>query len=380
MKLLLVHHRSELGGGERSLLNLVEGLDHTNIEVSLAGPEKGPFANEARKLNVPLCSMSFSGLRHPWKLIVNTRKLVRIVKSEHIDLIHGNAPQSNIPSGFAGRITRKPVVWHARVLLEPPMFDWERRFAWVPSIIICNSEAIRDRFRTVGNYDERTTTVLNGVDTKAFFPGSADGSACRKELGISSAEPVVGCFDRLDPIKDHEVVLKACKHIFTQLGAGVLVVAGVAFEKSDQRLQELKAFVSRLGIVERVRFLGFVDDIRPYMAACDVVLHASRSEGCSRVLCEAQAMGRPVVASRVGGNPEVVQDGVTGYLFPVSDSVSLSERATELISDESRRMEMGRQAEKWAARHLSRDRYCHEMEQIYRRLTTEGNGIVAKAR
>jgi glycosyltransferase involved in cell wall biosynthesis len=314
--------------------------------------------------------MSFSGMRHPWKLLVNARKLVRLVRTEQIDLIHGNAPQSNVPSGLAGRATGKPVVWQARVLLEPTMVDWERYLARLSSIIVCNSQAIRERFRSLRDYEDRTVAVLNGVDTKAFFPGSADGDSWRERAGISTSERVIGCFDRLDPIKNHETILHACKNVFEDLGAGTLVVVGVAFVESDQRMRELKALASRLGIAERVRFLGFVDDVRPAMAACDVIVHASLSEGCSRVLCEAQAMGRPVVASRVGGNPEVVRDGVSGYLYPASDAASLSLCVAALLGSEESRMEMGRRASKWAAQALSRERYCREIEQIYANLSS----------
>jgi len=157
------------------------------------------------------------------------------------------------------------------------------------------------------------TRITNGVDTDLYLPGS--GAAARAQLGVDADAFVVGVVGRLDPIKDHGTLLSAYQRLRTTLPESVLLVVGDGPER--RRLMAAAP--------EGVRFLGNRSDIPDLFRALDVFVLTSINEGISNTILEAMASGVPVVASRVGGNPELVEDGTTGRLFPVGDIDALTD-------------------------------------------------------
>jgi glycosyltransferase involved in cell wall biosynthesis len=357
-----------IGGGEQSLLTLLHNLHGSLFAFQVVCPPHGRFRDAVRRLGIPVSTVSFLGIRNLVALLINSFRLWRISKEQRIDLLHSNSPQTNLPSGLSGRVSRKPVVWHARVLLEKRMVDWDRKFSWLPSAIICNSEAIRKRFQGRRAGESKATVVLNGVDTEAFSPTFLHPGQAKAQLGINSSTCVLGCFDRLDPVKDHETILAAFAATHKNFTRSLLLVVGEAFATPRKRLEHLEGVALDLGISHAVKFLGFQPDIRPLMAACDLVIQASHSEGCSRVVCEAQAMGKPVITTKVGGNPEILDDGQTGFLFPVSDAERLHNLVEQLLKNKPLREKLGSNARQKAEVDLSLDRYLSEVTQLYRRL------------
>ena len=109
------------------------------------------------------------------------------------------------------------------------------------------------------------------------------------------------------------------------------------------------------------------------MAACNVVVQASRSEGCSRSICESLSMGKPVIASRAGGNPELVDDGSTGYLFDIGDPGGLAEKATQLLADPAELKRIRNEAREKAVRDIGLERHCRETVAVYDELLARGN-------
>lgn len=363
-----MHNQPNIGGGERSLLLLFQEL-LKKYEIFLACPPEGRFAEAIDTLGIGIFPFRFGGVRNIFALIMNIYRLVHIIRKNDIALVHGNSPQVNIPCGIAGRITGIPIVWHARVLLEAGMTDLDRAFSYLPQKIICNSRAIGRRFAGIRNENAKVEIIFNGVDTEHFKPEFMSSDDAKARLDISSDRFVIGCFDRLDPVKDHETILHAVKLVYDGFPEIILLVVGEAFDQPEKRKKALADLAERLGIMKCVRFIGFQPDIRESMTACDLVVQASKSEGCSRVICEAHAMGKPVAASDVGGNPEIVINGVTGFLFPPGSSVELAERIRNFIVDETLINQMGMSGRRRAVSDLSIQGYYLEIERVYRYLT-----------
>jgi glycosyltransferase involved in cell wall biosynthesis len=143
------------------------------------------------------------------------------------------------------------------------------------------------------------------------------------------------------------------------------MIIGDSFVNRENRKAELENLAESLGIRKSIRFLGFRTDIPYLMAACDLIVLASRYEGCSRTLCEAQAMGRPVLATNVGGNPEIIEEKKTGLLFPVGHLKKLSELIIYLATNPDILNRMGEQARIRAVRDLSIQRYHRQVMHIY---------------
>lgn len=156
------------------------------------------------------------------------------------------------------------------------------------------------------------TQIHNGVDTDLYSPGN--GEVVRNELNLPETAFVVGVVARLDPIKDHPTLLKAFEDLRAVVPDAALVVIGDGVERS--RLEAMAG--------AGVRFLGDRPDVPELLNAMDLFVLPSRNEGMSNTILEAMATGVPVAASRVGGNTELIEDGVTGSLFPAGDAVALS--------------------------------------------------------
>ncbi|MBC8432939.1 MAG: glycosyltransferase family 4 protein [Desulfobacterales bacterium] len=371
LKILYVHNQINIGGGERSLLALFKELKKKLYELYIACPPIGDFPDQMNHMGLQILPIWFKGIRHPLTMMANCHMLIRMNQYYRFDIIHSNSPQTNIPSGIAGRISGVPVVWHARVLLEKGMIDLDRFFFWLPSMVICNSQAIRNRFHHIREYQSKSAAIINGVDTVRFCPEFVKIDKAKLKLGIETETFVVGCFDRLDPVKDHETILYAVKELYKRFPKIILLIVGEAFDASQERRKFLGSMATELGISDAIRFLGFHDDVRPIMAACDIVVQASRSEGCSRVICEAQAMGKPVIATDIGGNPEILKDGITGYLFPAAKSPNLAKLMERFIVNDSLKGKIGESARKKAVTELSIERYCNEIESVYIKLIEE---------
>jgi len=364
-RILYVHHQGKLAGAERSLLHLFQCLDRDSYEVFVACPDTGRFVEQVEKLGIQVSPFFFSSIRHIFPLLKNIIRLVRLLKHEKVDIIHSNSPKTNIPCGIAGKLAGIPVVWHARTMLEPGMTDLDRLFSRFATHIICNSQAIRNRFVKIKGYENRTSVIINAVDLDRFSPYRRSKEEVRKELNVPPEAFVMGTFDRLDPIKDHETMIKGFAKVVEEYENSILLIIGEAFLNSKNRKGDLESLTESLGIQSSVRFLGFQDDISKYMTACDCIIQASRLEGCSRVLCEAQAIGRPVIASSAGGNPELIEQGKTGLLFQVEDYNSLAKHILFLLTHREEAKRMGVDARKKAEKDFSLSRYCEQTTSVY---------------
>lgn len=173
------------------------------------------------------------------------------------------------------------------------------------------------------------TRVLNGVDTAVYRPGS--GEAIRASLGIAEDAFVIGIVARLDAIKDHPTLLSSYAAVRQRLPASRLIVVGDGPER--ERLQS----TAPAGTL----FLGDRTDVPQIMRTFDLFVLPSANEGISNTILEAMASGLPVIASRVGGNPELVEDGETGSLFQVGDSTALASLILDYAVSQGLRAERG---------------------------------------
>src|SRR2546425_932387 len=196
------------------------------------------------------------------------------------------------------------------------------------------------------------------------LPPTVSGTAVREELGLGAGEPVVGLVANIRGSKGHNVFLEAAREILTTAPrARFLIVGdGVGYEEVRRRL-------SALGLAERVTMTGFRRDIPEVMAALDVlVLPSIRSEATSQVIPQALAVGTPVVATTVGGSPELVRDGETGRLVPPADPHALAGAVLEILGDPARARAMGRAGQAAVAAGLTLDASMTRTTAVYRAL------------
>jgi glycosyltransferase involved in cell wall biosynthesis len=221
--------------------------------------------------------------------------------------------------------------------------------------------------RVEGVSSAKVVTIVNGVDTDAFRP-TPDRGLARAELGVPTSGFHIGVVARLSPEKDHATLLAAFARVHAERPDTILTLVG-----DGPLRRELEALAGELGIGRAVRFAGARRDVARALAAFDVFALSSRTEGLSLTLIEAAAMGLPIVATRVGGNSEVVVDGETGWLVPAADPASFA-RALLACAAEPRRTAMGLRGRERAVERFSIDRMTRAYEAIYDEVVGLGLG------
>jgi len=317
------------------VLWLTEGLLRLGHEVLLLAPQ-GELARRARAGGVPIRTLPSPG---PWNPMA-VRELVRTIRSWRPDLVHLHTSHAhNLGMLAKGFCRRTRYVVSRRVALPvrkgPKYGDWVARF-------IAVSQAVRRMLISGRIPPERISVVYSGVPVGRLAAAPPDGDLLREIWG-SEDRVLAGNASALTKEKDHPTLLRAFEWAVRRYSGLRLIIAGDGPLRGS--LMQLK---DDLGLGDKVRFLGFRDGTWRMLKVLDVFVVSSKEEGLGVSLIEAMACGLPVVATGVGGIPEVVLDGETGILVPLEDPKALGEALVLLSSDRTLRKEMGKRAKERA--------------------------------
>lgn len=324
------------GGLENGVVNVVNGLDPSRFRSSLCCLQSaGGFANRVRAPGVSIHEMGLgrgNDYRLPWRL-------ARLFRRTRPDIVHTRNPEAFFYGFLGAKLAGVGVLVHSEHGRTFPdkwhRLSVQRFFSRYTATVFAVSEQLkRDLVREVGLPAARIEVVYNGVDLSRCVP--IDRESVRRRLGAGVSDIVIGSVGRLVPVKNYPLLLRAVRGL---LANAVIIVALVG---DGPERTALTAMAQALGLGERVRFLGHRDNVFELLAAMDVFVLPSVSEGMSNTLLEAMAASVPVVASDVGGNPEIVRDGVDGLLFPTADEAALRERLRRLCLDLPLRARLGK--------------------------------------
>ena len=343
MRILYVDQTGQLGGGEISLLDVIRNSGH-DAEVALFSD--GPFRRALEQMHVPvhLFSAGKAGairreanlasiLSSGPNLMALRRQLAALTPG--FDVIYANSQKAFLLSA-AARQKGQPLLWHLRDMLTAQHFSpFLRRAAvltgnFAATAIIVNSQATRDSFLQAGGRPQKTYVVYNGIDPLPFNTVSdLELQQLGQQIGVTG-KFTLGVFGRLTPWKGQHIVIDALASL---PGVHLLVVGGALFGE-DAYSDSLRAQALRLGVDQRVHFLGFRQDIPTLMKLVDVVIHSSIApEPFGRVIVEAMLAARPVVAARAGGALEIIQQGDTGLLVEPGSVSELAAAVEQLQTD-----------------------------------------------
>lgn len=355
--LFISNHGDVRGGGEISLLGLLDGLTRSHSwRPVLLVPEEGSIAVKSRAIDVPtsvipmptLKRMTPGALRHIFRL-------ARLIRTTGAGIVHANGTRAMIYGGLAGKLAHCPVVWHVRVMDSDGLLD--RGLHWMATRVIVNSQAVRQRFSWA--HAEKIHCIHNGIDTSHFAPRPPD-SLTRASLSLAEDDRVVASVGRFVAYKGYEDLLHAWRQVLRVIPRGKLVLAGDGALRSD-----LENLAETLGIARHVRFIGWVEDVRPILALSEMFALPSHGEHFGRVVIEAMAMGKAVVATRAGGVPEIVVPHETGLLVPPADPPRLTEAMLDLLSHPSHATKYGEAGRRRVEEHFSLRQHVQAVEQVY---------------
>jgi sugar transferase (PEP-CTERM/EpsH1 system associated) len=350
---------SSTGGAESVLINLAQGLDRDRYRSLVCLLSEGWLKRELDRRRIEtLVIPQPRSLDVPWLLRVR-----QLLRERGIHVMHSHEFATNVYASFLSRLTGIPTIatTHGKNYYAG---KWRRRaayrFAARNSVMVAVSEDLK-RFMAerVGIPPGRIRVVHNGIDLRRYAGGGAD-RALRAQLGIGPQQRVIGTVGNLFSVKGQTYLLQACKTVAGAFPDLVLLVAG-----EGEQLGPLEREAAALGVSGNVRFLGFRDDVPALLQAMEVFVLPSLSEGLPLSVLEALALERPVVATNVGGMPEIVQDGVTGYLVPPADPGALADRILRLLRDARSAAQMGRAGRKRVEAGFGLEQMIGEYQSLY---------------
>ncbi len=328
MKVVTVLRSLKSGGAERHALQLMKGLRARGHEALYAGPMKGWLGQQLR-------AEGFDGIDLPLSGLYDLPSVVRLAlyaRRVGADLIHGHLTRGAWYAGLAAKLAGLPNVATAHSDNAGKHFGRADR-------IIAVSQAVADFLVREGYERSRIRMVHHGIADIATRLPAGTREATRRSLGLKADEPALLMAARIVPAKGHDTALRALARLGDQ--PWTLLVAGDHHGDLGPQMQVL---AQELGIAGRVRFLGLREDVPALMAAADVLLAPSRREALSLTLLEASACGLPIVATRVGGIGEVVEEGASGFLVAPDDPPALAAALAPLLADAGLRARCGARA------------------------------------
>jgi L-malate glycosyltransferase len=368
LRVLLAHDRlgyeqAGLHGGGRLLLEWTRALEERGVRVVPVVLRSSPNLRAlVKREGFPVRFLERANA-DPRTLI----DLVRIVRRERIDLLHLQGHGARLFGRLAAGVTRRPAIVHVHADYRrmPKGYPWyvraaDRALAPLAERVFLVAEALRPFATGDMGLGKRPIDVWhNPVDRRRFHRPSPDQrAASRAALGLRPDTPVAITVGRLDRLKGVDLQVAAWPEVHRAVPGAILLVVGEGPERAA-----LEREAAPLG--DAVRFLGFRDDIERLLWAADVAVLSSRQEALSLAAVEAMAAGVPVVATDVGGSPEVVRDGVTGLIVPPEDPASLARALISLLGNPPLRARLAERADH-AATELDLPAFAARLEAAYR--------------
>jgi len=376
LRVMRIVTRLNVGGPARQILGLEPALTRRGVhEVLVAGVCDASEADLAELLGYTAVRRIDSLGRAP-SPSADARAfatLARAIGRFRPHVVHTHMAKAGALGRAAALVRRVPVrvhTYHGHTLHgyfsagdRARMVFAERRLAAVSSALVAVSRRVAEDLQGAGVGRPDQYRILSpGLDLAPFTAGEP-GGALRRRLRIGSTDPVIGFVARLVPVKRVDVLLESVATVLDRVPTAHLVIAG---DGPDMALVR-EARARRADLADRIHPVGWIHDMARFYADVDLVVLTSENEGTPISLIEAGAAGLPVVASRVGGVPEVVDDGRTGLLVPSGDSVAFAAAVVRLIEAPQLRARLGSEARRRSDRYSS-ERLADETLALYREL------------
>jgi glycosyltransferase involved in cell wall biosynthesis len=366
IKLLMMLTNFNIGGTERQVTDLALRIDLSRFELHLACMRNsGELLRELEPLQAPRPVFQIGRLyaiRTLWQAV----RLALYIKRNLIQIVHSYGYYPNVFAVPAAKLARASVVIASirdkGDVLTPFKRRLQKLVCRLADCVLVNAEAIRETLIAQGYRPDNIVVIRNGV----ALPSCGErqkGAALRQALGFDPSTPVVMVFSRLNRMKGVEYFLDAAAMVASRIPVAQFLIVGDGASRP-----ELEKYAAHLGLAERIAFTGFRTDGRDLLLGVSVSVLPSLSEGLSNSLLESMASGVPVIAARVGGNPEIVEDGVSGFLVPPRDAVALAGAIITLLEHRELASRFGEAGRRRVAELFSMERSVGEVERLYQRL------------
>ncbi|MBI3895000.1 MAG: GT4 family glycosyltransferase PelF [Acidobacteria bacterium] len=357
-------------------MNLARELDASKFELRLACFKRwGELLEEMETLAIPISVYKINSFYNP-QTVRQQLRFAGFLRQNRIQVVHTYGIYSTVFAVPAARLAHVPVVIASirdiGELLTPFQKRVQKFACRFADSILVNAEAVRQWLIAEGYNAKKIHVIHNGIALDRFEKKDG-GATIRQELGLPAHVPLVAMLSRLNRLKGGEYFLQAATALASRFPeVRFLIVGDVGCGDSTYKTALENAAI-RLGLGDRVLFAGFRLDIPKILSEVSISVLPSLSEGLSNVLLESMAAGVPVIATKVGGNPEVIEDGVSGLLVPPSDSEALARAMRSLMENPELAHRYGQAGKQRVTEHFSLERMVRQTEQHYLQLLEQTN-------
>ncbi len=391
MRVLYVNHTAEVSGSERSLLTLLAALPDS-VQPQVASPP-GRLAQAVQELGIPVTSINATAgslrlhpAHTPRALAQMSRAALQVhqaARRHRADLVHGNSIRAGIELGLA-RVSPASSVVNVRDCLPPGRVTSAtmRLIARTATIVVANSHYTANSVRASAP-NARLEVVYPALDLARFDPASIDRAAARARLGVAGTRRVLlGVLAQLSPWKGQDTAIEALGLLREQqVDAHLLLIGSAKFIASSTRFDNeayvagLRRLVNDAGLDDRVSWLGEREDVPELIRALDVLLLPSQEEPFGRALIEAMALEVPVLATNVGGPPEIVRDGREGYLLAPGEPDKWAQAVRRIVESPEQGRELGQAGRRRVAEAFDVEHHVDAVLAVYRRATAYDGSV-----
>ena len=365
LRILQISSAQSLGGGERHLADLANGLAQRGHDIHVALRANSPVIKELAGLASK--NITTLPLRNSLDAI-SAQGLSRLVRKHKIQIVHAHMARDYPLAAYATRTNSASCLIITRHVLFP-LSRLHRITLSRAARIIAVSQAVATRIKADAIVPaEKISVVLNGIDTARFSKARAKFNRREflKNWQLPGDSLLVGSVGELTPLKGQEEILRAAPQLLKQLPQTHFIIAGIDHSRHKQHRTQLEQLTRELNLTAHVSLVGWLDDLAELYCALDVFVSASHTESFGLAIAEAMASGTPVVATETEGASELIKTGETGALVPIGNVNALAEAILQLLRDKAGRSRLAAAGQQAAAANFSLERMIAETEMIYR--------------
>lgn len=367
------------GGPQLRSLSVAKGLQERNVETEFLLPDgDDEFTRRARSGGFTVHRPGLTRVHPPKQAFGNVdyvlqsplavHRIRNLIRKRSIDIVHVDM-SLNFDAAVGTWRSDAALVWHFNDVVVP--FPLNRIAAMIGDRIagkvVVASDGVSDHY--FPRYDPELSKIYAPMDVQEFNPDAVEGCEIRGELGLAKETVDIGSIGSLNPVKGHEFLVRAAERVESHMDQPVaFLIAGSVLESRSGYYEKLKRIRTDLDLDDVVHFLGHRSDVANLLAEFDLFVLASTAEACSMAVLEAMAMRKPIVATEVGGVPELIDSGISGWLVPPKDPDSLAEAILEVLNDTKEGHRRARIARKKATENFSLEHCVDRHIGIYRKV------------
>lgn len=385
IRILHYNHTSKVSGAENILLTIIENLDRARFQSVVAAPEGRCLGDAVNQRKIPFVSMRDLSARFTCRPDLLMKYAASsflailafrgIVRREQPQIIHANSVRAGLVATLATLGMNVPVLWHVHDILPRHPLSLPIRMAAAFSSktsVVSVSKATASSFE--GKYlrrllGRRSSTLYNGIDTERFTRERGNRARVREALALNSKDFCIGHIGQFSERKNQLGMIRAFAELLPQRPNAVLLLVGAPlFAHEVKYAQQLEQEVRNLQIEGRVRFLGQRSDVPSLMQALDLLVVNSQQEPLALTVVEGFSAHLPVLGSRIGGIPEMIENGVTGWLISAPDPRSLASDIVFIARNPALAKDVSEAAFTLATSKFTVDRFMEEFSRLVERI------------